>query len=435
MSNRGESSTVLSHQAQAEQDGSEQDHAAAAVGHLSPQIVQYMRELLDHRGLTLRFAFDELESLFLAQRSREYRTLVRPAWPMMMIMYVMLLGMAVQFFPTDVFSQNGLYLKLLLLPGLAALLAALLLPQHRRLAHHFELIISVSGGILLLLLLLAVFLSVTLDFAFHASVNVNMMLMLTAFASRIRTSTFVLMLVGATSCALLTGLLLNAHIDWLKMGHFFLLYCVVVVFVMALIEAKDRLGFLQTLMLSQQATQLESLNQQLVRVAREDVLSGLPNRQAFDDLFHREWERTRRDQQPLALVFIDIDYFKLYNDNYGHLAGDTALQEVASCLRGALLRPADQACRYSGESFMLMLPNTGLNGASEVAKRVIAAVDRLLIEHRWSQVAAHLTVSAGVATAIAEDADELEFLRRVDSALYLAKRDGRHRFFVDAHSC
>ena len=104
-------------------------------------------------------------------------------------------------------------------------------------------------------------------------------------------------------------------------------------------------------------------------------------------------------------------------------------------LRDALLRPADQACRYGGEAFMLLLPNTSLQGATEVAKRVIERVDRLAIEHRWSQVAAHLTVSAGVATAIEEDTNELQFLRRVDNALYLAKRDGRHRFFVDTYSC
>ncbi|MEY2862330.1 MAG: hypothetical protein RLY58_37 [Pseudomonadota bacterium] len=411
------------------------DHAAEAIGHLSPQVVQYIRELLDHRGLTLRFAYESLESLFLAQRSREYRTLVRPVWPMMLIMYVMLMGMAVQFFPTDVFSQQGLYLKLLLIPGLFSLLSALLLPQHRRLARHFELIITLAGGLLLVLLLLAVFCAVTLDFAFHASVNVNMMIMLTAFASRVRVSAFILMVVGATGTALLTALVIHAHVDWLKMGHFLLLYCTVVIFVMSLIEAKDRLAFLQTLILSQQANQLDQLNQQLVRVAREDVLSGLPNRQAFDELFHREWERTRRDQQPLALVYIDLDYFKLYNDNYGHLAGDAALQEVAVVLREALLRPADQACRYGGEAFMLILPNTTLKGATEVARRVIAAVDRLAMEHRWSQVAAHLTVSAGVATSIDEDTNELQFLRRVDNALYLAKRDGRHRFFVDTYSC
>jgi diguanylate cyclase (GGDEF)-like protein len=345
------------------------------------------------------------------------------------------MGMAVQFFPTDVFSQHGLYLKLLLLPGALALLAALLLPQHPRLARHFEIIISVAGGLLLFLLLLAVFCAVTLDFAFHGSVNVNMMIMLTAFASRIRVTAFILMVIGASGLAVLTGLWIDAHIDWLKMGHFLLLYCTVVLFVMSLIEAKDRLSFLQTLMLSQQANQLDVLNQQLIRVAREDVLSGLPNRQAFDELFHREWERTRRDAQPLALVYIDLDYFKLYNDNYGHLAGDTALQEIAAVLRDALLRPADQACRYGGEAFMLLLPNTTLQGATEVAKRVIEQVDRLAIEHRWSQVAAHLTVSAGIATSIEEDTSELQFLRRVDNALYLAKRDGRHRFFVDTYSC
>lgn len=411
------------------------DHASDAVRHLSPNMVLYIRDLLDHRGMTLRFSYSTLESLFLAQRSREYRTLVRPVWPMMLIMYVMLMGMAVQFFPNDVFANHGLYLKYFLIPGVFALLSALLLPQHPRLARHFESIIIVTGGLLLFLLLLAVFCAVTPDFAFHASVNVNMMMMLTAFASRIRVSAFIVMVVGASSAAILTGLLLGKPMEWLKMGHFLLLYCTVVIFVMSLIEAKDRLSFLQTLMLSQQASQLDVLNQQLIHVAREDVLSGLPNRQAFDDMFHREWERTRRDDQPLALVYIDLDYFKLYNDNYGHLAGDTVLQEIAAVLRDALLRPADQACRYGGEAFMLLLPNTSLQGATEVAKRVIERVDRLAIEHRWSQVAAHLTVSAGVATAIEEDTNELQFLRRVDNALYLAKRDGRHRFFVDTYSC
>lgn len=217
----------------------------------------------------------------------------------------------------------------------------------------------------------------------------------------------------------------------MKLGHFSILYGAVILFVMALIEASHRLAFLQQILLAEQGHVLQGVQQKLESAAREDLLSGLPNRRSFDDIFRREWDRTRRDQQEISLLYLDLDYFNLYNDNYGAVAGDAVLQQVAQILRESLLRPADQACRYSGESFVLILPNTNTQGAIEVARRIIQSVDRLAVEHRWSQVASHVTVSVGVATSLNAETDNLQLLIRADDALYQAKRAGRHRLFVN----
>jgi diguanylate cyclase (GGDEF)-like protein len=407
----------------------------AASPTLSAEVLNQIRDMLDQRSLSLRFQDDGVERRFVQHRAEQYRELVRLGWPLLLIIYIMLLGMGMQFYPQDLFYQGGVFIWTIWLPGLLALLAGSLLPTRKMFDQHFELVVGVSGVVLIVLLLAAVFTARTPDFADHATINFSIMVLILAFASRIRFMAFSLMLCAAISISVLICLATGYYPNWLKAGHFVVLYSLVTLFILALTEANDRLSFAQSLMLTEQAREFEQINQQLTRVAREDVLSGLPNRRAFDDLFQREWERTRRERQPLSLLYVDLDYFKLYNDNYGHIAGDAVLQSVAAILRRALLRPADQAVRFSGESFVVVLPNTTSAGAIEVAKRILDAIDRMAIEHRWSQIATHLTASIGVASCLSEDEDGLQLLRRADDALYQAKREGRHRYCVDTQSC
>lgn len=407
---------------------SDMPHATAR---LSERLLSSVRDQVELRRLSLHFASAELERRYLSQRAGEYRDVVRLGWPLLLIVYVMILGMSLQFYPTDMFAHQGLLLWLVWLPLFASLVVSILVATKPRWLAHFEWIVTGCGMLVLTLLLLSYFFAQTADYADHAMLNTGLMLLIMAFASRIRVWLFAGMLLFSCTTALLIALMSGLDIEWLKFGHLSMLYGAVILFVMALIETNHRLAFLQEVLLAEQGHVLHGLQQKLDSAAREDLLSGLPNRRSFDDIFRREWERTRRDQQELSLLYLDLDYFNLYSDNYGAVASDAVLQQVAQILRESLLRPADQACRYSGESFVLILPNTNTQGAIEVARRIIQAVDRLAIEHRWSQVASHITVSIGIATSLTHETENLQLLIRADDALYQAKRAGRHRLFVN----
>jgi len=166
----------------------------------------------------------------------------------------------------------------------------------------------------------------------------------------------------------------------------------------------------------------------LERMARLDGLTGVANRRTFDDLMLREWKRLARAGVPLAVIMIDVDHFKQYNDTYGHGAGDICLQRVTKAAEGALQRPADIVARYGGEEFVALLPETALEGALAVAEGIRAAVVTLAIAHKGSKAAAHVTVSLGVA-AMVPDADKPPsvLLEAADAQLYAAKADGRNR--------
>lgn len=164
------------------------------------------------------------------------------------------------------------------------------------------------------------------------------------------------------------------------------------------------------------------------RLATLDGLTGLPNRRRFDEYLDQEWRRLRREQVPLSLILCDIDFFKLYNDTYGHQAGDTCLISVASAIAQAVKRPADLVARYGGEEFAVILPNTTQNGALQVAEAIRVAVQDLKIVHSHSLVSQYVTLSLGVATMVPDcDTSPEILLKAADEALYQAKALGRDR--------
>lgn len=178
--------------------------------------------------------------------------------------------------------------------------------------------------------------------------------------------------------------------------------------------------------------ELERSNQQLRRLSSIDGLTGLANRRCFDETLLKEWSRAERNQKPLSLIIADIDYFKPYNDFYGHIAGDVALKEVASALSATLHRPVDIACRYGGEEFTIVLPNTDSKGAELVAIRLKQAVSNLAIEHISSPVEDHITISLGVATLFPQRGQPPTTIVEVaDKALYKAKELGRNSIVVE----
>lgn len=197
-----------------------------------------------------------------------------------------------------------------------------------------------------------------------------------------------------------------------------------------LLENIDELRAMQDA-LNSANEQLLSANVELNRMAQLDGLTGVANRRAFDQTLKQEWERAARANRPLALLMVDVDHFKKYNDGYGHQAGDECLKQVAQILRGALERPGDFAARYGGEEFALILPDTDAAGARGVAKRMRDAVHERAIAHAYSPTASHVTFSVGVAAVVPLHGVPAEILvTNADKALYRAKDEGRDRAVV-----
>ena len=178
---------------------------------------------------------------------------------------------------------------------------------------------------------------------------------------------------------------------------------------------------------------LKALADALRRSASTDGLTGVVNRRRFDEDLRAECERARRSGDTLALVMIDVDDFKRFNDRYGHVAGDACLRQVAAALQSVAQRPADRVARYGGEEFVLLLPQTELDGALAVAQRAVDAVAALRTPHDNSSVGRFLTISAGVAAArrTADGGHTLlsadVLVEAADQALFAAKRGGRGR--------
>lgn len=176
--------------------------------------------------------------------------------------------------------------------------------------------------------------------------------------------------------------------------------------------------------------QLVASNQQLEQLAMHDALTGLANRRSFDETLAQESGRARRSATSLALLMIDIDYFKRYNDHYGHLAGDACLQRVATMLASCTRRPPDLLARYGGEEMAVILPETDSAGAAVVARAMLERLSLEPIAHHDSPFA-QVTVSIGIACASGADADSLQSLvQRADAALYVAKDAGRNRLHI-----
>ena len=174
--------------------------------------------------------------------------------------------------------------------------------------------------------------------------------------------------------------------------------------------------------------QLEEANRRLDELARLDGLTSIPNRRALDLWMTEEWARSLRQRQPLAVLMIDIDDFKRYNDFYGHLEGDKCLKMVARTLSSCLHRTTDFCARYGGEEFVILLHDTELEGARTVAARVTEAIDGLGIPHQMASAVGTVSVSIGIASQVpAVDRSMVDLLQKADQALYRAKALGRHR--------
>jgi two-component system, chemotaxis family, response regulator WspR len=172
---------------------------------------------------------------------------------------------------------------------------------------------------------------------------------------------------------------------------------------------------------------LANANVELQKLAALDGLTGIGNRRAFDEVVQREWQRGQRTRKPLSMLLCDVDRFKLYNDEFGHQAGDLCLKKVAAVLTEQLKRPADLAARYGGEEFAIVLPETDIEGALKLAEACRARLAALELEHPSTE-AGVVTISIGVASVVpAPEHSATDLIEGADQALYAAKSEGRNR--------
>jgi diguanylate cyclase (GGDEF)-like protein len=182
--------------------------------------------------------------------------------------------------------------------------------------------------------------------------------------------------------------------------------------------------------LTAESFKLEESNKILTRLSISDFLTGLANRRLLDETLEKEWRAGIRKKTPISIIFSDIDFFKAYNDNYGHQAGDECIRQIANVLKNYSRRPHDICARYGGEEFVIILPELKLPVAAELAEKIRQDIYKLKIKHEFSEAAAYVTISIGVAETVPTLNYNYNHLFDLgDAALYIAKTKGRNRIY------
>jgi diguanylate cyclase (GGDEF)-like protein/PAS domain S-box-containing protein len=185
------------------------------------------------------------------------------------------------------------------------------------------------------------------------------------------------------------------------------------------------------LRVAERTRELEEANKKLQLISITDALTGVYNRRYFNEAIDSEWRRAIRSKEPLSLIMMDIDFFKAYNDCYGHLEGDGCLKNVANALKKSIHRTSDILVRYGGEEFAALLPVTDLPGAQKVAQSMQLHINKLGLVHCDSPIAEYVTISMGIASVLPKKGMKLtDLIQSADEALYKAKKNGRNRIEI-----
>lgn len=372
-----------------------------------------------------------IDQLFAQRRQEEFSHLVYVGWPLLALLWIAFGVGARMLFSDELSGPDGvLWWRWLGVMGSALVLPIVLLhlPAFQR---HYQKVIFVTGSVVLTIAMLGTHL---LENPRLTQVNSYVaLLIISILVLPLRVSLVVSSLTALTGIFAGVGivLLMGRSVDWAMMVWYCLGSLLVMVFVGAVVERQERISFLQGLLLEHESSERQRLNLALEQLAQQDGLTHLANRRHFDETLLREWDRLRRESRPMALLFIDVDYFKPYNDTYGHAAGDECLAALGAVLQHAARRPGDLAARYGGEEFVIILPGTDVAGAREVAERILQDVDALALPHAGSQAGANVTVSIGMAARVPQPGEAPQaLLDAADKAVYAAKRGGRHRIVL-----
>lgn len=257
----------------------------------------------------------------------------------------------------------------------------------------------------------------------HAAIVIGSMLGL-------RTVPAVLAMWGGGYLGVTAVLASGQSLNWLLTHQTLTAGCGVGTIVAWLMERHSRQVFLQQSLLSLEKARSDDMAERMKEMSREDGLTGLANRRHFDEVLNLEWQRCMRDGASLSLLFIDVDFFKPYNDEYGHQAGDDCLQRLGRILADHARRPGDLAARYGGEEFVVLYPQTGPRSLAQMADKLLRAVADERMPHGHSSVADHITVSIGTACMVPEqNFGPEQLVAAADHAVYEAKNKGRNRVY------
>jgi diguanylate cyclase (GGDEF)-like protein len=374
----------------------------------------FAQNLLYTKPLLVNFRHD-IENAFLAKRNLEFSQIFKVAGFLWLLLYAVILISTYKNFPY-IFTDNTYIIWQSTFISAALFIVFSIICAFVPKTHHFmhQYVVAPAITLLLYQLLVGSIAHADNESGLYASYNIVIAMIIAVNSLRLLWQKSLLILVCSGLMAYATAFVNSWPIPLLPALHSFVLIGVVLVNEV-LVEVKSH--------------ELSRINRHLITIAREDALSGLANRRAFDDTLVIEWDRARREEQPISLLFMDVDHFKLYNDTYGHSAGDDCLRQIASAIKKAVLRPADLTARYGGEEFVVLLPTTDGMGAEEVAERILRTVDSMAIPHKRSLVSYHVTVSIGICTLLPSDKNTIAlFIENADAALYKAKTSGRHCF-------
>jgi diguanylate cyclase (GGDEF)-like protein len=395
---------------------------------------QYIKQTLAERPLFFIFP-PVMEAGFLNKRVEASLYYIRSGQWLLLLMFALIIAVAWFRFQELLAADHFLLLKFVEFPVGATILFIIYGNRIPRVHAHFHQVMFPAATFQIVLINLLIFQSSDSGYYIYAIINQMISMLLVALGLRFTTRVLTLLYTVGGVLGLTLGLLMQLPVDLLAFGYYYVLYGVVVVALAGIAERQERFSFLQELMVSHQSKELAELNRQLDRIAHHDALTGIPNRRSFDIASEREWEIALREQRSLSMLLLDVDFFKRYNDTYGHDSGDQCLKTVAQAIRDTMLRPADLAARYGGEEFVVLMPDTDAAGAAEVAERILQAVEACGIPHASSSAAPHVTVSIGITTLLPVPGQPLkDAIRQADEALYQAKENGRRQFRVFRHA-
>ena len=229
--------------------------------------------------------------------------------------------------------------------------------------------------------------------------------------------------------AMLVSLLLDYNIDWVLFNRTYTFSSFLGMALAYAIDRQHRENYLQNCIIELNQKKLSQQAQLLESLSRQDALTDLANRRYLEEVLTREWFSALRYQHPLTIMMIDIDYFKNYNDSFGHVAGDSCLKAIATVLKQMTSRGNELAARYGGEEFMLVFPMINHQQAQNIAENLLQRVNDLALPHPNSLVCDNITISIGVISTVPQRHHQLsDLIMQADQALYQAKKYGRNQY-------